>query len=367
MGEEPRDALASLFSACPRVLCRKEEGKMQLGHLEAAMQRALDIALLGPAHGVNPQVGAVILDASGQIVAEGYHQGSGTSHAEVAAIDNLKSKIPYPFAPGYTAVVTLEPCNHFGKTGPCAQALIDAGITRVVFPIRDPGEDSSGGAQRLKEHGIEVIEGVLRDRAREQGRIWLTAKQLGRPFVTVKWASSLDGRIAAQDGSSRWISGIESRNHAHELRSQVDSILVGTGTAIADDPELTARKEDGQYFDHQPLRVIMGEREIANTGRIFNKKSETLQIKTRDAEVVLAKLYSMGHKHLLVEGGASVVSQFIRSNLVDEFFIYLAPMLLGGPKLAIADLGVTEIADGIGLKVIEQKMLGSDIFIRARR
>lgn len=340
---------------------------MQLGHLESAMQRALELALQGPAHGVNPQVGAVILDPSGQIVAEGFHRGSGTAHAEVAAIENLKTKIPYPFAPGYTAVVTLEPCNHFGKTGPCAQALIDAGISRVVFPIKDPGNESSGGAQRLKNHGVEVIEGVLRDKAKDQARVWLTSKQLGRPFVTLKWASSLDGRIAAQDGSSKWISGVESRAHAHKLRSEVDSILVGTGTVIADDPELTARKEDGSYFEHQPLRVIMGQRDIPTVGRIFSDKAETIQIKTRDAHEVLGELTTLGHKHLLVEGGASVVGQFIRSNLVDEFVIYLAPMLIGGPKLALNDLGVLGIADAINLKITEQKMLGADIFIRARR
>ena len=340
---------------------------MQLGHLESAMQRALELALQGPAHGVNPQVGAVILDPSGQIVAEGFHRGSGTAHAEVAAIENLKTKIPYPFAPGYTAVVTLEPCNHFGKTGPCAQALIDAGISRVVFPIKDPGNESSGGAQRLKNHGVEVIEGVLRDKAKDQARVWLTSKHLGRPFVTLKWASSLDGRIAAQDGSSKWISGVESRAHAHKLRSEVDSILVGTGTVIADDPELTARKEDGSYFEHQPLRVIMGQRDIPTVGRIFSDKAETIQIKTRDALEVLGELTTLGHKHLMVEGGASVVGQFIRSNLVDEFVIYLAPMLIGGPKLALNDLGVLGIADAINLKITEQKMLGADIFIRARR
>ncbi len=349
------------------VCAAKDEGKMQLGHLESAMQRALELALHGPAHGVNPQVGAVILDPSGQIVAEGFHRGSGTPHAEVVAIDDLRSKVSYPFPPGYTAVVTLEPCNHFGKTGPCAQALIDAGISRVVYPIKDPGEESAGGSQRLRDHGVEVIEGVLRDKAREQARVWLTSKQLGRPFVTLKWASSLDGRIAAQDGSSKWISGVESRAHAHRIRSEVDAILVGTGTAIADDPELTARKEDGSYFDNQPLRVIMGEREIPHGGRIFNEKARTIQIRTRNAEGVLRELSSLGHKHLLVEGGASVAGQFIRSNLVDEFIIYLAPILIGGPKLALGDIGVPGISDAINLRITEQKMLGSDIFIRARR
>ena len=340
---------------------------MQLRHLESAMQRSLELALLGPAWGVNPQVGAVILDQEGRIVAEGYHKGSGTPHAEVMAIEDLKRSIPYPFAPGYTAVVTLEPCNHFGKTGPCAQALIDAGISRVVFPIKDPGNESAGGAQRLRDSGVEVIEGVLRDKAREQSRVWLMSKQLGRPFVTLKWASSLDGRIAATDGSSKWISGEESRRDAHLLRRDVDAILVGTGTVIADDPELTARDQSGNYFEHQPLRVVMGERELSRDKRVFNEKAETIQIRARNPQVVLQELQNRQVKHLLVEGGSKIASEFIRNNLVDEFIIYLAPLLLGGPRLALNDLGIPSMTEAIQLRITEQKLLGEDLFIRARR
>ena len=340
---------------------------MQLKHLESAMQRSLELALLGPAWGVNPQVGAVILDQEGRIVAEGYHKGSGTAHAEVMAIEDLKRSIPYPFAPGYTAVVTLEPCNHFGKTGPCAQALIDAGISRVVFPIKDPGNESAGGAQRLRENSVEVIEGVLREKAKEQARVWLSAKQLGRSFVTLKWASSLDGRIAAADGSSKWISGEESRQDAHDLRRDVDAILVGTGTVIADDPELTARDRTGGYYPHQPLRVVMGEREIERSKRVFNDKAETIQIKARNPQVVLEELTIREVKHLLVEGGSKIASEFIRNNLVDEFVIYLAPMLLGGPRLAINDLGIPSMSEALNLRITEQKLLGTDLFIRARR
>ncbi|MFY8026938.1 MAG: bifunctional diaminohydroxyphosphoribosylaminopyrimidine deaminase/5-amino-6-(5-phosphoribosylamino)uracil reductase RibD [Aquiluna sp.] len=340
---------------------------MQLKHLESAMQRSLELALLGPAWGVNPQVGAVILDQEGRIVAEGYHKGSGTPHAEVMAIEDLKRSIPYPFAPGYTAVVTLEPCNHFGKTGPCAQALIDAGISRVVFPLKDPGNESAGGAQRLRDSGVEVIEGVLRDKAKEQARVWLSSKQLGRPFVTLKWASSLDGRIAATDGSSKWISGEESRRDAHLLRRDVDAILVGTGTVIADDPELTARDQNGNYFEHQPLRVVMGERALPSDKRVFNDKAETIQIRARNPQVVMQELQNRQVKHLLVEGGSKIASEFIRNNLVDEFIVYLAPLLLGGPRLAINDLGIPSMAEAVNLRITEQKLLGEDLFIRARR
>jgi diaminohydroxyphosphoribosylaminopyrimidine deaminase/5-amino-6-(5-phosphoribosylamino)uracil reductase len=340
---------------------------MQLRHLESAMQRSLELALIGPAWGVNPQVGAVILDQEGRIIAEGYHKGSGTAHAEVMAIEDLRRSIPYPFAPGYTAVVTLEPCNHFGKTGPCAQALIDAGISRVVFPIKDPGNESAGGAQRLRDSGVEVIEGVLRDKAKEQARVWLSSKQLGRPFVTLKWASSLDGRIAAVDGSSKWISGEQSRQDAHQLRRDVDAILVGTGTVMADDPELTARDSGGNYFEHQPLRVVMGESSLPTEARVFNDKAETLQIRARNPQVVLQELQERQVKHLLVEGGSKIASEFIRNNLVDEFIIYLAPLLLGGPRLAINDLGIPSMSEAIKLRITEQKLLGDDLMIRARR
>lgn len=340
---------------------------MQLGQLESAMQRALELALLGPEWGINPQVGAVILNPEGRIVAEGYHRGAGTAHAEVMAIEDLKRSLPYPFPPGYTAVVTLEPCNHFGRTGPCAQALIDAGISRVVFSTKDPGQESAGGAARLRENAVEVIEGVLKDKSREQARVWLSAKQLGRPFVSLKWASSLDGRNAAADGTSQWISGPESRADAHLMRRAVDAILVGTGTVLADDPELTARDQSGNYFEHQPLRVIMGERALTSDKKIFNDRAETIQIHSHDPLDVLQQLQSRQVKHLLVEGGSKIASAFIKNNLVDEFVLYLAPLLLGGPRLAIGDLGIPSMAQALELRITEQRLLGKDLLIRARR
>lgn len=334
---------------------------------EPAMRRALELALEGPAHGVNPQVGAVILDPELNIVAEGFHAGSGTPHAEVNAIAALKDKLSHPFPPGYTAVVTLEPCNHTGKTGPCSEALIEAGISRVVYAASDPGEKSSGGAQRLRNAGVEVVSGVLLEAAEDQGRVWLRANRLQRPFVTLKWASSLDGRVAAQDGSSKWISSEESRNDGHLRRSEVDAILVGTGTAIADDPELTARKPDGSYYDHQPLRVLLGEREVPKDFRVFNDKAPTIQIRSRNIHGALAELWSRGVKHVWVEGGPNVASRFVKFGLVDEFIIYLAPMLLGGDKTSIRDLGIQSIDEALELEILEQKMLGPDVFLRARR
>jgi len=327
---------------------------------EFAMRRALELALLGPAHGVNPQVGAVILDSDLNIVAEGFHRGSGTAHAEVDALSKLDS-----MPAGATAVVTLEPCNHTGKTGPCAQALIEAGVSRVVFASGDPGEASAGGEGTLRAAGIEVVSGVLQAEADEQLRVWLTANRRKRPFVTLKWATSIDGRAAANDGTSKWISGAESRADSHLRRSEVDAILVGTATVIADDPELTARKPGGSLYENQPLRVIIGERELPLESRVFNDDAQTIQLRTHSLHDVLDSLWKEGIKHVWVEGGPTVASQFARLGLVDEFLIYLAPLLLGGDRTAIGDIGIENITGAKQLEFVEVKHLGNDIFIRA--
>ena len=327
---------------------------------EFAMRRALELALLGPAHGVNPQVGAVILDSDLNIIAEGFHRGSGTAHAEVDALSKLDS-----MPAGAAAVVTLEPCNHTGKTGPCAQALIEAGVSRVVYASNDPGEASAGGAATLRAAGIEVVSGVLQAEADDQLRVWLTANRRKRPFVTLKWATSIDGRAAANDGTSKWISGAESRADSHKRRSEVDAILVGTATVIADDPELTARKPDGSLYEHQPLRVIIGERELPIDARVFNDDAQTLQLRTHSLHGILKALWQEGIKHVWVEGGPTVASHFVRLGLVDEFLIYLAPLLLGGDRTAIRDIGIENITAAKQLEFVEVKHLGNDIFIRA--
>jgi diaminohydroxyphosphoribosylaminopyrimidine deaminase/5-amino-6-(5-phosphoribosylamino)uracil reductase len=332
--------------------------------LKDAMNRALDLALLGPSYGVNPQVGAVILNQDMEIIGEGFHAGAGTKHAEVVAIENGLNR-GSKFPPNYTAVVSLEPCNHTGKTGPCAKALIEAGISRVVYASSDPGIESSGGAETLREAGIEVVDGVLKEKADEQSKVWLTSKKNQRPFVTVKWASSLDSRIAAEDGTSKWITSSEARNHGHLQRSNVDAILVGTGTVLADDPELTARKPDGSLYEHQPLRVIMGERDLSPTLRVFSSDAETIHLKTQSVHGVMADLQQRGIKHLLVEGGPTIESNFVRLDLVDEYLIYLAPKVLGGSKNAIGSIDVSTISEAKKLQFDEVKILGPDVLIRA--
>jgi diaminohydroxyphosphoribosylaminopyrimidine deaminase / 5-amino-6-(5-phosphoribosylamino)uracil reductase len=344
---------------------------------EHAMRRALELALNGPIKGVNPRVGAVLIDQSGSIVAEGWHRGAGTAHAEVAALNDLREKLATSgqlptdgaaIARGLTAVVTLEPCNHTGKTGPCALALIEAGVEKVIFATNDPGRESSGGANTLRDAGIIVEAGLLKADADNLIRIWAKATEQKRPYVTLKYGSSLDGRSAAADGSSKWITGPEARRDVHLRRTQIDAILVGTGTVIADDPELTARALDGSLYAEQPLRVILGETEIDPGARIFDTsegKAETVQLRTRDLHSALSRLYEMGVRHLMVEGGATVASEFARHDLVNEYLVYMAPKLIGGPITTLGNLGVASIDQAKVLEFVEIKQLGPDLIIRA--
>ena len=327
---------------------------------EPAMRRAMELSLLGPKYGANPQVGAVILDENLNIIAEGFHNGAGSAHAEVNALQQLEV-IPA----GATAVVTLEPCNHQGRTGPCAKALIDAGISRVVFGASDPGDASANGAKTLQQAGVEVIGGLFAEEITTQQKTWFTATNLKRPFITLKWAQTLDGRSAASDKTSKWISGTESRNHVHKMRSEIDAIIVGTSTAILDDPELTARKEDGSLYEHQPMRAIIGERTLPDNLRVFNDLAETEAFATRDLKEVVDKLYEKQFKHVLVEGGAKLISAFLEAGLFDEILVYQAPLLVGGTNVAVEEIGISTMQEAMKLSFSEVSRLGQDIFIRA--
>jgi diaminohydroxyphosphoribosylaminopyrimidine deaminase/5-amino-6-(5-phosphoribosylamino)uracil reductase len=333
---------------------------------EQAMRHALALASHGPVTGGNPQVGCVLLDEHGVRVAEGWHRGAGTAHAEVDALSKL-ADAGRADARGLTAVVTLEPCNHHGRTGPCAGALIDAGVSRVVYAVPDPGAESGGGAARLAAAGVEVIGGVLQNEAEEFLRPWLTAVRLGRPHVVVKWASTLDGRAAAEDGTSQWITGEAARQRVHEQRSQVDAILVGTGTVLTDDPSLTARGGDyGEFLPFQPLPVVIGERPVPADAKLRSHPAGVLETGTRDLEAVLRDLYRRGIRRVLVEGGPTLASAVLAADLADELFVYLAPVLLGGRGLAVGDLGVATLADAKRLTVASVETLGADLLVIAR-
>ncbi|MFF1574166.1 bifunctional diaminohydroxyphosphoribosylaminopyrimidine deaminase/5-amino-6-(5-phosphoribosylamino)uracil reductase RibD [Leifsonia sp. NPDC058292] len=328
---------------------------------DAAMRTAIELAHNGPATGVNPRVGCVILDESGAMIAEGWHRGVGTAHAEVDAL----SKLPDGGARGATAVVTLEPCNHTGHTGPCSEALIAAGVARVVYAVSDPGHASGGGAARLREAGVEVVSGVLAVEVESFLGDWLTAAKLGRPHITVKWASSLDGRTAAADGTSKWITGAAARQRVHEQREASDAIVVGTGTVLADDPSLTARGDAGELLSTQPTPVVVGMRAIPREAAVFRHPHPVIFEGTHDVAELVRDLHGRGFRRVYVEGGPTLASAFVEASLVDEYAIYLAPTLLGGGHLALGDIGVATIADQRALRILSVEQLGADLLIRA--
>lgn len=332
------------------------------GQYAPAMRRALLLAARSPAGGPNPQVGCVILDSAGRTLAEGFHRGAGTPHAEVAALSFLSPGA----ANGATAVVTLEPCNHSGRTGPCTEALLAAGVRRVVFAVADPDSVAGGGAHRLAAAGVEVIPGVLAAEVAESMRPWLTATRTGRPFVSLKWAGSLDGRAAAADGSSRWITGDAARADVHRRRSQVAAILVGTGTVLADDPALTARDAGGALTEQQPVAVVLGNRPIPAEAAVRSHPAGVIFLPGGDLPGALSILHERGLRTVLVEGGPTLASAFVEASLVDEYLVYLAPLLLGGPRVAIGDVGVSSIGAARRLELATVQRLGVDLLLIAR-
>jgi diaminohydroxyphosphoribosylaminopyrimidine deaminase / 5-amino-6-(5-phosphoribosylamino)uracil reductase len=322
--------------------------------IERAMRRALELAASpGVPLGPNPRVGCVLLGQDGTEVAEGFHRGAGTPHAEAVALAEAGAA-----ARGATAVVTLEPCNHTGRTGPCAQALVAAGVARVVFAQPDPNPVAAGGAQALRAAGVEVDLGLLEREARAVNRAWTFALEHDRPFVTWKLATTLDGRSAAADGTSRWVSSRPARVDSHRLRAQCDVIMVGTGTVAIDDPELTVRDEYDGTLPHQPLRVVMGERDLPEDRRVFDDRAETLQLRTRDPRKALAELHARDRRHVFLEGGPTLAASFLGAGLVDEVVVYVAPMLLGAGANAVGDLGITTISDALQLQVTDVTTLG---------
>ncbi len=351
----------------PRKRLHETEDRMSdTEQYEPAMRRALELAAQGPVTGGNPRVGCVLLSASGEIVAEGWHRGAGSPHAEVDALSKLPTtQLGVPDAAGLTAVVTLEPCNHTGRTGPCSVALLNAGVVRVVYALRDPGATSGGGAAHLRRGGVEVLDGVLRDQAEAFLHPWLTAESRGRPWVTVKWASTLDGRAAASDGTSQWITGTASRQRVHEEREASDAILVGTGTVIADDPSLTARGDGGEFLRHQPMPVVVGERDIPVDARLRQHPAGLIETHSRNLAAILTDLHRRGLRRVYVEGGPTLASAIVAAGLADEFSIYLAPVLLGGDRLALGDIGISTIDQALRLRLTAIEQLGDDLHLIA--
>lgn len=327
-----------------------------------AMRRALEAALEGP-RGANPLVGAALLDAQGRILHVGRHLGAGTPHAEADLL--AQAARAGTDLSDTTIVVTLEPCDHTGRTGPCSQAIVEAGIPRAVFALEDT-QAGAGGARRLRAAGIQVRSGLLAARSQALNARWSRAGHEGRPFVTAKIAQSLDGRIAAADGTSRWITGERARRHGHALRARVDAIAVGTGTALADDPRLSARRDDGTPAASQPLRVVIGHRDVPVQAAVRGHDDRFLQLRTHDPREALRQLRARGVEHLLLEGGAELISAFLDAEAVDQLIVHQAPLVLGGGRPSIELPGRTSLSQALGFAPDPAdggplRMLGEDV------
>ena len=330
---------------------------------EAAMRRALLLAdTVRGTTSPNPAVGAVVLDAGGQLAGEGATAPAGGPHAEVIALAAAGER-----ARGGTAVVTLEPCAHTGRTGPCTEAVLAAGVAQVIYAVDDPNPEAGGGASVLREAGLAVHAGLLAREA-EGGalRPWLHAMRTGRPFITWKYAATLDGRVAASDFTSQWITSSVSRVDVHELRARVDAILVGSGTVLADDPQLTVRGADDALASRQPLRVVLDRRHRTPAdARVLDSAAETLVLDTAVVRFALKALFDRGVRHVLLEGGPTVAGAFLEAQSIDEVVAYLAPKLLGGGPNALGDSGISTIDEAVTLDVDEVSRLGDDIKIVA--
>ncbi|WP_079124758.1 bifunctional diaminohydroxyphosphoribosylaminopyrimidine deaminase/5-amino-6-(5-phosphoribosylamino)uracil reductase RibD [Streptomyces lushanensis] len=349
-----------------------------------AMRRAVALAARGlGSTSPNPVVGCLILDAAGRPAGEGHHRRAGGPHAEIHALRAAGER-----ARGGTAYVTLEPCDHTGRTGPCSRALVEAGVARVSYAVADPNPRATGGAETLRAAGITVEQGLLAEEAEAGNAAWLTSVRRGRPHVLWKYAATLDGRIAAADSTSRWITSAESRADVHRLRAEADAVVVGSGTARTDDPHLAVRDIEGAV---QPLRVVVDTEATAVRpgARILDGAAPTLIAVAEDADLtdaghlpevvrlprgvrggldipaLLAALYERGVRSVLLEGGPVLAGSFVAAGAVDKVVGYLAPVLLGAGPAALADAGITTIAEALRLRMTESVRIGPDLRITA--
>jgi diaminohydroxyphosphoribosylaminopyrimidine deaminase/5-amino-6-(5-phosphoribosylamino)uracil reductase len=333
------------------------------------MQRALALAERGRGFvEPNPMVGAVLCDAAGRVLAEGHHQRFGGPHAEVHCLADAGQRGIDPR--GQTMVVSLEPCSHTGKTGPCADALIEAGVGRVVAAMVDPDPRVAGrGLDRLRAAGVAVEVGVGEAQARRLNEAFIKRVTTGRPWVIVKWAQTLDGRTATATGDSQWISNALSRERVHRLRGRVDAVMVGVGTAIADNPSLTARPADPSHVLRHARRVV-----IDRTGRLpaeakmLHEHGPPVTVLSGDLKAGLQQLAAEGVTNVLVEGGATLVGALLREKLVDQVLVFVAPKILGDAAAvpAVHQLDCTTIAQTLPLELVDLQQLEGDVMLDYR-
>ena len=298
----------------------------------------------------NPNVAAAIYSADGKLIADGFHnRAQSADHAEVVALKKAGAA-----ARGATMVISLEPCAHTGTTPPCAQAIIDAGISQVTYAITDPNPIAAGGAQLLTAAGITVEHQKSAELEFIQ-RAWLTKQLLGRPLMIWKVAMTLDSKVAASDGTSQWISGPESRDDVQVLRAQSDAIVIGTNTAIIDNPHLVPRGHAAR-----PVRIICGEQVVPPTHNVFDEQARTITVKSKSIPELMKVLSDEGFNQVLVEAGPTLGSALMATGNIDELIIYQAPKLLGAGKEFVSHLGISTLADHIGLELISAAQFGSD-------
>lgn len=322
---------------------------------DTMMQRAIELAKnVDLRQDINPHVGALVVHSDGVIVGQGWHQGSGTAHAEVMALSQAGDR-----ARGATVYSTLEPCSSTGRMGPCTTALIEAGVSRVVIGASDANPVMSGGAEVLRGAGIDVRSGVAEISARGLNPTWHFAIENGRPWVTWKVATTLDGFTAAVDGSSKWITSEEARNDVQLLRAEVGAIVTGTGTVLDDNPSLTVRGAT-----RQPLRVIAGKRELPRDLDVFattEKGAEPAVQFTEDISEILRHLAADGIHHVLLESGMGLATSAWNRQLIDEVVWYQAPVLLGQGRGALGDLGVNNIGEAQRFDFHSVERIGIDL------
>ena len=320
------------------------------------LKRANELACLGLGKtGSNPIVGAVVVSPAGVIIGEGFHKSG--PHAEVVALEQAGQS-----AKGATLFVTLEPCNHQGKTGPCTEAIIKAGITKVVYAVRDPNPLASGGAKALETAGIEVVFNSEVAEIAQSNRAWLHKIKSNRPYFIWKIATTLDGRTAAIDGSSKWITGPESRAEVSQLRSESSAILIGTSTAFADNPNLIPRDLETTRQSN-PVRIVMGLREIPSDFNLNNDAAETIFLRSHDFSELLKLCVERDFSQVFVESGSELGTALLKAGLIDELVIFQAASLLGSGLSFIGDLGATNIKEKMDFLIRDVAQFGNDLKI----
>jgi diaminohydroxyphosphoribosylaminopyrimidine deaminase/5-amino-6-(5-phosphoribosylamino)uracil reductase len=299
----------------------------------------------------NPNVSAAIYAADGNLIVDGFHnRKTSIDHAEVVALKKAGAA-----ARGATMVVSLEPCAHTGTTPPCVQAIIDAGIAKVIYAVKDPNPIAAGGAQKLADAGIDV---EYRESSELEfiQRAWLHKERTGHPLMIWKVATTLDSKVAASDGTSQWITGPESREDVQLLRAQSDAILIGTNTAIVDNPHLIPRGHDAR-----PVRIISGEQEVPATNKVFDSEARTISVKSKSITELMKVLSDEGFNQVLVEAGPTLGSALMASGNIDELIIYQAPKMLGAGKEFVSHLGISTLDDYLELELLSVQPFGSDI------